>query len=101
MSEEEATNTVKELSLYNEDNYNYLKACEEFAELSELLLKKVNKRGGPKEPTDESIIEEIGDAVIRLGVLVELFGSANIEKRIDFKLSKYIDYMKDKRYKNI
>jgi hypothetical protein len=37
-------------------DFNITKACEELSELTEVLLKKLNKFGGPNEPAEEYIV---------------------------------------------
>lgn len=88
-----------ELTESNEEEYNYLKAAEELNELSEVLLKKVIKKGGPKEPADNMIIEEIGDVYIRLEILSNMFGNQAVQDRISDKLNKYRQYIKEGKYK--
>lgn len=85
----------------NTYQYNLLKTCEELNELSEILLKKVNKFGGPKEPTDDAIIEEIGDVQLRLLILFGLFDNDKIDARVAHKLLKYKEYIEEGKYSNI
>lgn len=87
------------LAKTNDKTYNYHKAIEEFTELNEVLIKKITKEGGDKEPSDQSIIEEIGDCFIRLQVLADMFGDEPVEARIVEKLSKYASYIDEGKYK--
>ncbi len=89
---------TQHLAKTNTLDYNLLKAAEECNELAEVLLKKVLKRGGPKEPTNQAIIEEVGDVMIRCSILASLLGNEEVLKRVDFKLSKYREYIKDGKY---
>lgn len=89
---------INHLAQKNTYQYNLLKTCEELNELSEILLKKVNKFGGPKEPTDDAIIEEIGDVQLRLLVLFEVFDDSKIEERVQYKLKKYKEYIEEGKY---
>lgn len=82
----------------NNSNYNLIKACEELTELQEVLLKKIIKSGSPKEPSDKSIIEEIGDVQIRLDILKKLFGEYEVEERIIYKINKFISFIENKKY---
>lgn len=82
----------------NESLYNFNKAIEEATELNEVLIKRIVKEGGPKSPSDDSIIEEIGDLYIRLAILSKKFGESKIQDRINFKMDKYESYIKDKKY---
>ena len=84
---------------YNDKDYNLLKAIEELTELQEVLIKKVIKKGGPKEPSNESIIEEIGDVAIRVTILFKVFGQEKCEERMLYKLKKFKSYMDEGKYK--
>jgi len=61
-----------------------LKALEECAELSEVLLKYLNKAPQYK-PGKEKIIEEMGDVMYRLGVLAK---KMNIEGEVSARLEE-------------
>jgi len=90
---------VNKLVANNPIQYNLLKACEELTELTEVLLKKVNKKGGIKEPPNSAIIEEIGDSYIRLAALSIIFGEEAVEARINYKLGNFEKYMKEGKYR--
>jgi len=96
---EEGEQTLERMIEYNEPDYNLLKCIEELAELQEKLIKKVIKKGGPKEPRDEEIIEEIGDVAIRISILFKLFGETRCEERVFYKLGKFKSYMDEEKYK--
>jgi NTP pyrophosphatase (non-canonical NTP hydrolase) len=98
MNEEEL---LLELEQRNGWNFNHMKAIEELAELSEVLIKKLNKNGGPKEPSDRSIVEEIGDVLLRLRILEFYYGKDAIKERMDFKLSKFAEILTTNKYKHI
>jgi hypothetical protein len=53
-------------------NRNILKFCEEMAELSEVLLKWVNKEDKNKPPISK-IIEEMGDVAFRGDIVMQQF----------------------------
>ena len=91
--------TIEKLAGTNSPDYNIIKTCEELAELSEVLLKKLAKRGGPKEPTNDAIIEEIGDVVLRCAILAEVFGEKKVQDRMAYKLDKYREYLEQGLYK--
>lgn len=91
-------NIINELAEKNTWEYNHLKAIEELIELSEVLIKKVTKRGGEKEPTDQSIIDEIGDVIIRIRVLQKLYGKISIQTRYIDKLRKIEGNLKSGKY---
>jgi hypothetical protein len=86
------------LAKTNTTEYNLIKSCEELTELQEVLLKRFTKGGGPKRPSSESIIEEIGDVQIRLDILKQLFGEKAVEDRIKYKSEKFISHLEAKRY---
>jgi len=86
----------KFLATKNTITYNIQKASEELQELSLILTQKLTK---PRKTLDKSIIEEIGDVEIRLGVLKELFSKKQIQKRIEFKEDKFRKYIRDGKYK--
>lgn len=90
---------VKELANTNDRNYNLTKASEELNELSEVLLKLVNKAGTKKEPDRQDIIDELGDVEVRLQILKEMFGVEECNFRVAFKLNKYETYLKEGRYR--
>jgi NTP pyrophosphatase (non-canonical NTP hydrolase) len=96
----ENNNIIAALARTNSREYNYLKAAEELNELAEVLLKKVTKKGGVKEPSDKSVIEEIGDVEIRVAILKELFDPTGelVEKRIVDKVIKYEEYLEQGKY---
>lgn len=83
----------------NSWEYNHLKAVEELTELSEVLIKKVNKKGGPKEPTNQEIIDELGDVLIRIEILMQIYGDWEVYDRRDFKLLKFEGYLNEGKYK--
>lgn len=90
----------------NEEDYNITKLVEELNELATVLTQYINKKGGPKQPTIKSIVEEIGDVVMRLGFLslpaAGMFQQGEFEKltgeRIDVKLGKYFKFVKEGKY---
>lgn len=90
---------IKILAETNDYNYNIDKVVEELLELAEVLVKRRLKEGTPKNPSDESIIEEIGDVKIRLEVLEILFGVDNVNKRVRDKITKYLQYYNEGKYK--
>lgn len=87
---------IQHLTDTNEPQYNLLKAVEELTELSEVLLKRVLK--GDRIP-NKPIIEEIGDVEIRLEILKNIFGRVECATRVDEKLSKYLEYIQQGKYK--
>lgn len=83
----------------NDEDYTLRKTIEELQELSLILTQRLNK--SKELVPDKDIIEEIGDVQIRLKVLKKMFPSKLIKKRINFKLTKFYNYIVDKTYKNI
>jgi len=82
----------------NDIEYNLTKTAEEMQELALILIQKNNK---PNQISDEKIIEEIGDVIIRLKVLKKQYPKELITERINYKLNKFFTYIKEKKYKNI
>lgn len=80
----------------NDKTYNILKAAEELQELSLVLIQSLSK--GVEE---QEIIDEIGDVKFRIKVLEEYFNKEKIQERIDKKLKKNLEYLNNKKYKNI
>lgn len=78
--------------------YNLSKASEELQELSLILTQKLNK---PTKVEDKDIYDEIGDVIIRLSILQKIYNLEEIQKRINFKLSKFQEYVDHKQYKKI
>ncbi len=95
---EERHPIVVKMATTNEKGYNYDKTIEELFELGEKLMKRKLKDGWNKAPTDEDIIDEIGDVQIRLDVLKELFGTSKVEKRIEDKLSLFSTFYEENKY---
>jgi len=91
-------NLIQELVDYNNDNYNLHKACEELQELSLVLTQFMLK---PDKVDIQEIVDEIGDVEIRIEFLKNIFNRKDIQKRVDFKLKKFEEYMTKKMYKNI
>lgn len=89
---------ISVLAETNDYKYNLLKTVEELSELSEVLMKKVLKVD-KKQPTDEEIIDEIGDVYIRIKVLSKLFNEKAVSKRIRLKLRKFREYLNEGKYK--
>lgn len=82
----------------NEFDYNLHKASEECQELGLVLNQKLLK---PGKVTDQEIIDEIGDVEIRLAILKRLYPLDQIQKRVDYKLSRYKEYKDSEKYRNI
>ena len=80
----------------NDKTYNILKAAEELQELSLVLIQSLSK--GVEE---QEIIDEIGDVKFRIKVLEGYFNKEKIQERIDKKLKKNLEYLNNKKYKNI
>ncbi len=83
----------------NSETYTSTKLLEELAELQEVLLKKINKTP-EHQPTDERILEEIGDVFLRLILYCEFhkIKEDDIEERIQVKLNKFLGYIKEGLY---
>lgn len=99
MNLHEEIEVIKTLVETNSYKYNLRKSVEELLELAEVLMKKVNKKGGPKEPSDLDVVEEIGDVQIRLDILKELFGHTAVRHRMTTKLTQLKGYIDEDKYK--
>ena len=78
--------------------YNLHKASEECQELGLILNQKLLKQD---KVEDEAIIDEIGDVMIRLEILKLMFNNDKIQKRIDYKLAKFEEYVDHNKYNKI
>jgi NTP pyrophosphatase (non-canonical NTP hydrolase) len=74
----------------NDSAYNYLKLAEECSELAEVLIKRVTK-SSEDAPSDEKIIEELGDVLLRAMFIVEK-SEREIEKRLEQKALALLNY---------
>jgi hypothetical protein len=84
----------------NDPKFNITKLCEELSELQELLLKYINKKP-EKAPSKQSIVDEIGDVIVRLGVVIEQLEVEEeaVGERVDDKIAKLIKYYNEGKYK--
>lgn len=89
---------LKQIALSNDPQYNLLKTVEELLELGEKLQKKALKVDYSAAPTDDEIIEEIGDVQIRLWMLRYVFDTGKVDARISYKLAKYEEYLEQGKY---
>lgn len=87
---------IKILVKTNDYDYNLLKCAEELQELSLVLTQSVLKK---KKVNTQEILDEIGDVKIRMAVLEELFDKIKVQKRINYKISKFKKYLKEGKYK--
>lgn len=87
------------LGVNNKPEYNITKLCEELAELQDVLLKRHNKKPD-KWPSDQSIIDEIGDVRSRITMFMASYGISedDILKRHIDKSNKYLGYIKQNQY---
>lgn len=89
---------IEYLSINNGRRYNLHKASEEMQELGLVLNQFLLK---PTKVDEQAIIDEIGDVKIRLAILEKIFPADKIQKRIDYKLSKYQEWLDHKLYDEI
>lgn len=93
--------TIQQIVDRNESQFNYLKLLEELAELTEVIIKRVNKQIQYK-PSMEKIIEETGDVLIRLRIFCRAEGIADaVNQRVITKLTKLNGYFETNEFKNI
>jgi hypothetical protein len=88
--------TIDKLMENNTYEYNILKASEELQELALVLIQHILK---PKKVKMEEITDEIGDVKIRMKVLECLFNKDIVDKRVEYKLGKFNEYLGEGKYK--
>lgn len=81
---------VNEVIKQNTIEYNILKALEEMAELSEVLLKTLTKKDPAYKPTREKLFEELGDVQFRLAIVNRIFGEDGVNARIEEKQQQIV-----------
>jgi hypothetical protein len=89
---------IEHLFLNNGTKYNLHKASEEMQELGLVLNQYLLK---PTKVDEQEIIDEIGDVKIRLAILEKMFPTDKIQARVDYKLSKFQEYIDRKLYDQI
>lgn len=83
----------------NHTTYNHTKLLEEMLELSEVLVKMINKKGD-KAPKREKLVEELGDLQLRMDVLIYKEGLKDeVNARIDTKIASLDKYLSEGKYK--
>ena len=88
---------IQKLINTNDKIYQLTKAAEETSELTTALLQYITKKG--RKTTKQDVIDEIGDAKIRIEILEEIFGKKAVKKRYTDKLKKFTDYLETGKYK--
>lgn len=90
---------VELLAKTNRHDYNTLKLCEELTELQENLLKS-HLKVPEKKPSQEQIVEEIGDVLVRIMIYMEQNDILTpVEARMQHKLTKLKSYYEQGKYK--
>ena len=85
--------------IVNNATYNHSKLLEEVLELSEVLIKMINKSGS-KAPPKEKLIEELGDVLFRAEVLILKEGlTEKVQERIENKIEQLTGYLIEGKYK--
>lgn len=82
----------------NNHRYNLHKAAEECQELGLVLTQLLLK---PDKVDEQEVIDEIGDVIIRIEMLSQIFPLAKILQRLDYKLGKFKEYHDSDKYPNI
>ena len=94
--------TIEQIAKENDPQWNEDKLLEELLELAEVLIKRKNKKGSPKEPTEDMLIEELGDTLMRMDMFVSTL-PVRINKKVmdrwDFKEEKMIKAFNEGKYK--
>jgi len=86
---------IKHLADTNDYKYNLLKASEECQELALVLTQLALK---PTKVDTQEVIDEIGDVQIRLKILKHFFNDDDVKQRINYKLNKFKEYIKQNKY---
>lgn len=89
---------IQYLADNNGSRYNLHKASEECQELGLVLNQFLLK---PQKVQEQEIIDEIGDVIIRLEILKKMYPMDKITERVNYKLSKYQEYIDHEKYANI
>jgi len=95
----EAFNLCDYIAKRNKRKFNFSKLAEELNELSDVCLKFINKKGEFR-PNKEKFIEELGDVITRIEMLIEAENiiKKDVDQRIIFKANKYLQYIKEGKY---
>lgn len=80
----------------NKEKFNLRKAAEELQELALVLIQKTNKKDRFVE--DQAIIDEIGDVLIRIEILKNIFPINRIQDRINDKILRFQGYITEGKY---
>lgn len=91
---------LDKIRLYNSQDYNVQKAVEELNELGAELMKWLNKPAHREERIPD-IVGELADVSIRVNILIDMFGNDSVEDRVEKKLKKLNNYIKENRYTNV
>ena len=86
------------LIIHNDLDYNKLKSSEEFQELGLALTQQLTK---PNKTRDQEVIDEIGDCIIRLAVLIKIYDADLINKRIDHKIKVFVEMINSGKYPRV
>lgn len=99
ISDEDFDRVIKEVTDSNGEIYSLTKLAEECSELAEIVLKKVNKLGTHREPTNTEIAEEIADVVLRAAMLGEKYDLKEfVGDRMSRKLAKLKECLDEGKY---
>lgn len=96
---EEQEEIIDYLHTNNGYQFNLHKASEECQELGLILNQYLLKSKGMIP--EQAIIDEVGDVYIRMEILKKMFSNEMIQKRIDYKLGKFKEYVDHKLYSQI
>lgn len=82
----------------NKNDYNLRKLLEESIELNEVIIKMINKSADNKPPI-EKLIEESGDLLFRLGVVIRQFNiKPKVLLRVEEKGEQIKKWISEKKY---
>ncbi len=100
-NETQAEDLLGFLGENNDATFNRTKLLEELLELSEKIAKSLNKK--PEyQPTQQDIVEEIGDVLLRLQIYMksEKIPEDLVIDRTLLKINKFLEYLKNNQYVN-
>lgn len=96
----EADDLFKIIGGRNDPKYNLSKFAEETTELSEVLLKMLNKKP-EQQPSRKDLIDEMGDVLMRI-IMLEAGMSTDFEREVNerllYKANRFLHYIKEGKY---
>lgn len=97
---EDYLDILSEIAQKNDPTYNLAKLAEECSELATVCCQMITK---PTKVELEELSDELGDVFIRLVMLIESLPEVDekVGNRVEEKITKYSQYLKEGKFKNI